>query len=274
MSKFVLHPEAYSDLYEIWEYIAADNLDAADRVLDEMYAAITSLVRFPNTGHPRPDLTSRRLRFQIVRDYVIAYAPDESPLAFRDSARSQKSARASRDPRSKKLIMATLRQDRAKVWGNLRTQAQVQCPSMRKSLLTSLLIMSVLVAFVGAALIWAARSHRIMLYQHGTPEVPSGRAFAIMNPFRNRRPEEVAEELMADLRTNRCEQILLDLRADDSRICPTMRENRRARLIWREDETRYRTLVYHLPESESNLWITSHRDPQVGFVIDGVSIVR
>jgi plasmid stabilization system protein ParE len=81
MSKFVLHPEAYSDLYEIWEYIAADNLDAADRVLDEMYAAITSLVRFPNTGHPRPDLTSRRLRFQIVRDYVIAYAPDESPLA-------------------------------------------------------------------------------------------------------------------------------------------------------------------------------------------------
>jgi plasmid stabilization system protein ParE len=37
MSKFVLHPEAYGDLNEIWEYIAADNLEAADRVLDELY---------------------------------------------------------------------------------------------------------------------------------------------------------------------------------------------------------------------------------------------
>ena len=38
MSKFVLHPEAYSDLYEIWEYIAADDLGAADRILDEIYS--------------------------------------------------------------------------------------------------------------------------------------------------------------------------------------------------------------------------------------------
>jgi len=82
MSKFVLHPGAYSDLNEIWEYIAEDNLDAPDRVLDEIYEAISSLVRFPNTGHSRPDLTSRPLRFQIVRDYAIAYAPREKPLAI------------------------------------------------------------------------------------------------------------------------------------------------------------------------------------------------
>jgi plasmid stabilization system protein ParE len=80
MSKFVLHPEAYADLKEIWEYIAADNLDAADRVLDEIYEAITSLLRFPNMGHSRPDLTSQPLRFEIVRDYVIAYAANEKPL--------------------------------------------------------------------------------------------------------------------------------------------------------------------------------------------------
>jgi plasmid stabilization system protein ParE len=80
MSKFVLHPEAYADLKEIWEYIATDNLDAADRTLDEIYDSITSLARFPQTGHSRPDLTSRPLRFQIVRDYVIGYAPDEKPL--------------------------------------------------------------------------------------------------------------------------------------------------------------------------------------------------
>lgn len=81
MSRFVLHPEAYRDLEEIWEYIAADNLDAADRVREEIYEAIRLLVSFPEQGHSRPDLTSRPLRFQSLRDYVIAYAPDEKPLA-------------------------------------------------------------------------------------------------------------------------------------------------------------------------------------------------
>jgi len=79
MSQFVLHPEAFADLNEIWEYIAADSLDAADRVLDEIYESITSLVRFPHQGHSRADLTSRPLRFQIVRDYVIAYRLTKSP---------------------------------------------------------------------------------------------------------------------------------------------------------------------------------------------------
>ncbi|MGC2173445.1 MAG: type II toxin-antitoxin system RelE/ParE family toxin [Candidatus Sulfotelmatobacter sp.] len=81
MSGFVLHPQAYTDLEEIWEYIAADNLDAADGVREEIYEAIQSLVPFPFIGHSRPDLTARPLRFQSVRDYVIAYAPDETPLA-------------------------------------------------------------------------------------------------------------------------------------------------------------------------------------------------
>jgi plasmid stabilization system protein ParE len=81
MSGFVLHPDAYTDLEEIWEYIAADSLDAADRIREEIFEAIRSLVVFPYTGHDRPDLTARPLRFQSLRDYVIAYAPDEKPLA-------------------------------------------------------------------------------------------------------------------------------------------------------------------------------------------------
>ena len=81
MSSFVLHPEAFSDLEEIWQYIAADSLDAADRVLEEIYKAIGALVRFPHQGHSRSDLTSRPLRFHVVRDYVLAYAPDEKPMA-------------------------------------------------------------------------------------------------------------------------------------------------------------------------------------------------
>jgi plasmid stabilization system protein ParE len=80
MSGFVLHPDALTDLTEIWEYIAADSPSAADRVLDEIEEAVRALVPFPQMGHPRADLTSRPLRFQLVRDFLIAYAPDEKPL--------------------------------------------------------------------------------------------------------------------------------------------------------------------------------------------------
>ena len=100
MSGFVLHPQAYTDLEEICEYIAVDNLGAADRVLEEMYDAIHSLAAFPHSGHSRPDLTARPLRFQLVRDYVIAYAPDEKPLAVVAVLHGRRSPR---------VIAATLR---------------------------------------------------------------------------------------------------------------------------------------------------------------------
>jgi plasmid stabilization system protein ParE len=80
VKRFVLHPEAYTDLDEIWEHIAADSLDSADRVIEEIYKALDSLPEFPRQGHRRPDLTTRPLRFRTVRDYLIAYAPDEKPL--------------------------------------------------------------------------------------------------------------------------------------------------------------------------------------------------
>jgi plasmid stabilization system protein ParE len=80
MSGFVFHPDALNDLNEIWNFIAADNLAAADRVLQEINDTIRGLLPFPQIGHSRPDLTSRPIRFLSVRDLLIAYAPDESPL--------------------------------------------------------------------------------------------------------------------------------------------------------------------------------------------------
>jgi plasmid stabilization system protein ParE len=93
VSGFVLHPGAYTDLDEIWEYIAADNLVAADRVLDEIRQMLRSLVAFPHQGHSRPDLTARPLRFQSVRDYVIPYAADEKPLIVIAVLRGRRSPR-------------------------------------------------------------------------------------------------------------------------------------------------------------------------------------
>ncbi|HEV3036222.1 MAG TPA: type II toxin-antitoxin system RelE/ParE family toxin [Candidatus Angelobacter sp.] len=77
---FRLHPEAARDISDIWEYIAESNPLAAGRVREDILDAIRQLVPFPHQGHRRPDLTSRPLRFQVVRNYVIAYAPDEKPL--------------------------------------------------------------------------------------------------------------------------------------------------------------------------------------------------
>ena len=54
--------------------------DAADRVMSEIFETIRALVPFPHQGHRRPDLTSRPLRFALVREYLIAYAPEEEPL--------------------------------------------------------------------------------------------------------------------------------------------------------------------------------------------------
>lgn len=49
-----------------------------------MVAATGRRERFRATsrhiGHRRPDLTSKPLRFIRVRDYLVAYAPDEDPL--------------------------------------------------------------------------------------------------------------------------------------------------------------------------------------------------
>ncbi len=81
MSGYAFHPDAFADLVEIWEYIAQDNVDAADRVLADIHSTLTLLAGSPYIGHRRPDLTTRSLRFHVVREeYLVAYAPDEKPL--------------------------------------------------------------------------------------------------------------------------------------------------------------------------------------------------
>jgi len=80
MIGYGFHPEAYEDLEQIHEYIAQDSLERADRFVRRIFELVDSLTEFPNQGHRRTDLTSEALRFQSFGEYLIAYAPDESPL--------------------------------------------------------------------------------------------------------------------------------------------------------------------------------------------------
>ena len=82
MTRYQFHPEALIDLDEIWDFIAADNLDAADKVIAEILAAMDAILPFPGQGHRRSDLTSRPLRFIVVYEYLIAYVPDSNPVCL------------------------------------------------------------------------------------------------------------------------------------------------------------------------------------------------
>ena len=73
MRALVFNAKARADLFDIWEYIAADNLDAADRVLQRIEADIAKLALMPGMGHQRADVRDARLRFWTIRPYVIAY---------------------------------------------------------------------------------------------------------------------------------------------------------------------------------------------------------
>lgn len=80
MADHFYSPEARIDLLEIWEFIAQDNVDAADRVEQEIREAVMLLARNPELGHLRRDLTSRPVRFWAVYSYLIICDPEARPL--------------------------------------------------------------------------------------------------------------------------------------------------------------------------------------------------
>ena len=49
-------------------------------MITEIFDGIRALVAAPLQGYRRPSLTLCPLRFKLVREYVIAYAPEEKPL--------------------------------------------------------------------------------------------------------------------------------------------------------------------------------------------------
>jgi plasmid stabilization system protein ParE len=73
MSGYVLGRDAEQDLDDLWEYIAQDSLDAADRLIAQFFDAFELLSRNPGIGHMREDLTKFPVRFWPVGNYLIIY---------------------------------------------------------------------------------------------------------------------------------------------------------------------------------------------------------
>jgi plasmid stabilization system protein ParE len=82
-SGFQLTPRALNDLSEIWDYIAEDNVSAANRVESAILSACTSLARHPLLGSKRTEITPLPVRFWTVTrfpNFIVVYRPDTKPL--------------------------------------------------------------------------------------------------------------------------------------------------------------------------------------------------
>ena len=73
-NRFRKRAQADADLDSIWSYIAADNIKAADNLINRFGAVFEMLVQNPLAGRAREDLRSNRRSFP-VRGYIIFYVP-------------------------------------------------------------------------------------------------------------------------------------------------------------------------------------------------------
>jgi plasmid stabilization system protein ParE len=80
VSGYILGIDADFDLDEIWEFIAADEIDAADHWIEKPFDAFESLGRTPGMGHRREDLTSHRVLFWPVGAYLVIYRAERRPI--------------------------------------------------------------------------------------------------------------------------------------------------------------------------------------------------
>jgi plasmid stabilization system protein ParE len=77
--KIIWSPTAEHNLDAIWEYIAQDNLDAADRMVERLRSAANMLVMSPMIGREGRLASTREL---VVADtpYILIYVPSRGHI--------------------------------------------------------------------------------------------------------------------------------------------------------------------------------------------------
>ena len=79
--RYVLAPEAASDLVQIWRYVKKQSsIAVADRVESVIREKIVFLAGSPGAGHWRKNLTDEAVRFFPIYSYLIVYRPGTKPL--------------------------------------------------------------------------------------------------------------------------------------------------------------------------------------------------
>lgn len=81
MARVRLSAAAKRDLKDIWKYIAADNAEAADGLLDHLESTALLLARSPLLGRSRDGLVAGMRSFP-VGTYVIFYLPIKNGITI------------------------------------------------------------------------------------------------------------------------------------------------------------------------------------------------
>ena len=74
MGRVVRSPDSKRDTTEIWVYIAEDNFDAADRLIDLFNEKLALLADHPGLGQMRDDLAPGLRSFPVGK-YLLFYRP-------------------------------------------------------------------------------------------------------------------------------------------------------------------------------------------------------
>jgi antitoxin ParD1/3/4/toxin ParE1/3/4 len=73
VTDYILGSDAVFDPEDIWEYIAADSIDAADRWIATLFEAFETIAGMPGIGHSRKDLTAFQVLSWTGGAYLIVY---------------------------------------------------------------------------------------------------------------------------------------------------------------------------------------------------------
>ena len=77
MISILRRPRAEEDLLEIWNYVARDDIAAADKLLDQIQVKLELAAGRPLIGRDRSDLADA-LRSLTSGNYVLFYRPFDS----------------------------------------------------------------------------------------------------------------------------------------------------------------------------------------------------
>jgi antitoxin ParD1/3/4/toxin ParE1/3/4 len=73
MTGYVLSAAAERDLDHIWDFIAEDSIDVADRWIGKLFDAFETLAQTPGLGRKREDITAHPVLFWSLGSYLIIY---------------------------------------------------------------------------------------------------------------------------------------------------------------------------------------------------------
>ena len=82
MARVTLAQSAQTDLMEAWLYVAEDNQQAADRILDIIEKEANTLLLQPLMGRARPELADHARSWPTSTPYILFYVVDDQGITL------------------------------------------------------------------------------------------------------------------------------------------------------------------------------------------------